>query len=68
MMTDSEIRVNGIKVLAESLGAVEGERFIALLSREPFDYTRWQRTLFEGQSVEALNDAAVAHRRANRVD
>lgn len=62
MMTDTEIRVRGITALSSSLGSVEAERFIALILREPFDYTRWQSTLFEGQSVDFLSDAASRHR------
>ena len=61
-MTDTEIRVKGITALSASLGSVEAERFIALILREPFDYTRWQRTLFEDQSVDAISAAAVRHR------
>lgn len=68
MMTDTEIRVKGIQALSTSLGSVEAERFIALILREPFDYTRWQHTLFEDQSVEAISDAAVRlrNRQADR--
>ena len=39
MMTDTEIKVKGVRVLAQYLGDVEAERFIALIQREPFDYT-----------------------------
>jgi len=63
MMTDSEIRAKGIRVLLSSLGSVEAERFIALIIREPFDYTRWQQSLFENHSVESLSDAATEHRK-----
>jgi len=62
MMTDTEIRVRGLAALSTSLGSVEAERFIALIQREPFDYTEWQRSLFEGHSVEALSDAATRYR------
>ena len=34
-----------MQVLDESLGLVEVARFIALLRREPFNYTEWQRGL-----------------------
>ncbi len=62
MMTDTEIRVKGIMALSASLGSVEAERFIALILREPFDYTLWQRTLFEDRSVAEINGAAMNHR------
>jgi hypothetical protein len=46
MNTDTEIRLKGLKALTEALGPVEAERFVALLLREPFDYTQWQRELW----------------------
>ncbi len=59
MMTDTELRVKGVQILTESLGSVEAERFIALVLREPFDYTQWQRTLWEDQSIEEISRAAM---------
>jgi hypothetical protein len=59
MMTDTEIRVKGVAVLSESLGSVEAERFIALILREPFDYTNWRQNLFEDQSIQDISEAAV---------
>lgn len=59
MITDTEIRVRGVRVLMESLGEVEAERFIALMQREPFDYTRWQRTLWADKTVEEISNAAM---------
>ena len=38
---------------------VDAERFITLISREPFDYTEWQRNLFEGMSVRELSKKAM---------
>ena len=61
-MTDTEIRVKGMTALSTSLGSVEAERFISLVLREPFDYTRWQSTLFRDQSLEALSESATKHR------
>jgi len=62
MMTDTEIRVKGMTALSASLSSVEAERFISLVLREPFDYTRWQSTLFKDQSLEALSESAAKHR------
>ena len=59
MITDTEVKIKGIKALTESLGSVGAERFIALIQREPFDYTKWQRTLWEGQSVEEVSRNAM---------
>lgn len=40
MITDTEIRSKGVQTLATHLGDVEMGRFIALIQREPFDYTK----------------------------
>jgi hypothetical protein len=64
MSTDTEIRVKGLKALNDALGQVEAERFVTLLLREPFDYTRWRRDLWADKSVDELSKAAMHHRRA----
>ena len=43
MITDTEIKSQGMKFLVKNLGIVEAERFIALIQREPFDYTEWKQ-------------------------
>jgi len=63
MRTDTQIRTEGLRALFNALGAVEAERFVALLLREPFDYTAWQRTLWPDKSVEEISEAAMAARR-----
>jgi hypothetical protein len=59
MYTEAAIRNKGMKVLIEHLGKVEAERFIASIIREPFDYTEWQKDLFENLSVRELSDLAM---------
>lgn len=59
MITDTEVRVKGVQALTNSPGSVGAERFIALIQREPFDYTKWQRTLWEDQSIEEISSAAM---------
>lgn len=60
-ITDNELRVRGFDVLAKTFGDVNAERFIALLNREPFDYTEWRKDrLFVGDTVDSLMDAAVS--------
>jgi hypothetical protein len=60
MNTDAMILSLGMKALIDKLGLVEAEKFISLIRKEPFDYTEWQRTLWEGQSVDDLFNAARA--------
>lgn len=45
MRTDTVVKTEGMKVLHDALGNVDAERFIALLLREPFDYTEWRSFL-----------------------
>ena len=54
MRSDTLIKSEGMRILAETLGIVEAERFITLVLREPFDYTEWQRTLYGGMNVKEL--------------
>jgi hypothetical protein len=62
MMTNTEIRLKGLQILAEYLGDVEAERFIALIQREPFDYTKWRQDMDEDLSIEEISNKAMALR------
>ena len=54
MKTDTLLREEGMRILSDNLGLVEAERFIALIIREPFDYTKWQQDLYSDMSLEDL--------------
>ncbi len=64
MRTDTQLRIDGIQVLINTFGSVEAERFISLIIREPFDYTRWQRLLWHDRSVKEISRAAMEYRRS----
>jgi hypothetical protein len=66
MITDAEIKVQGMKALNLALGEVGAEKFVTLLLRAPFDYTQWQRQLWPGKSVAELSQAAMQLRQAQR--
>lgn len=59
MVSDIEIMNRGILGLLEKLGVVETERFIAVINREQFDYTKWQRERFDNMSSDEFNNAAA---------
>jgi len=59
MRTDTEIKMAGFEVLSYNLGMVETERFIALIQREKFDYTKWRENLFKGLSGEEISKKAM---------
>jgi len=54
MRTDTALRCDGMKILVQHLGIVDAERFIYLVNKEPFDYTQFRHTLFEGMSLEDI--------------
>jgi hypothetical protein len=62
MLADTALRDTGMKVLKENLGLMEAERFVTLLLRESFDYTKWRGNFvkkFEGMSVEEVSKLAM---------
>jgi hypothetical protein len=62
MITDTEIKIRGIKTLIAALGELDAERFITLLLREPFDYTKWQRNLWSDKSIDEISHMAMRNR------
>lgn len=59
MKTDSEIKMLGIEILSRHLGMIEAERFVALIQRERFDYTKWRENLFEGLRGKEISKRAM---------
>ena len=43
-----------MRALTENLGPVQALRFLALVSREPFDYQEWRRQYFSQYDVDEL--------------
>ena len=58
MKTDIELRSDGMKLLRSQLGLVESERFLTLMLREPFDYTRWRQTQWNDETIATLAEKA----------
>jgi hypothetical protein len=53
-LTDEELRQQAVRALTETLGPVEALRFLALVSREPFDYQAWRREYFSQYDIDEL--------------
>ena len=67
MKTDTEIKIAGTMALLDALGKLQAERFIALITREPFDYTQWQKNMWSEKTIKELSNAAMNYRKkANR--
>ena len=54
MKTDTLLREEGMRILSDNLGLVEAERFIALITREPFNYTEWRQNLYDDMTLDDL--------------
>ena len=53
-LNEEELRRQAVRVLTEKLGPVDALRFLALVSREPFDYEQWRREYFSGYEMDEL--------------
>lgn len=62
MLTDTELKRKGLRVLIDNLGDVNAEKFISLISKEPFDYTIWQSQLWKDESVDFVSEKAMEDR------
>jgi hypothetical protein len=66
MNTDVVIRNTGMEALIEKLGILDAERFVMLIRRDAFDYTKWRENMFDDMTLEQLSQKAAEHRRARR--
>jgi len=65
MKTDNVIRLEAMRALVFTLGAVDAERFICMIKRDSFDYTEWQRGLWRDKTIEEIHTAATAFEKSN---
>lgn len=61
IMDDTEIRIKGIEILNQALGASGALRFLSLLHQEPTDYVEISKRLYAGQTVEEIFERARKH-------
>ena len=57
----AEIMSKGMKCLTEQLGIIDAERFVSIIIREKFDYTKWQREYFDGKTPEEISAEAAQY-------
>ena len=68
MINSTVLLDRGIRCLNNELGILEAERFVALLLREPFDYTEWRKdNLFVGMSIDEIIDEADKYCKKNDI-
>ena len=59
MINSTVLLDRGIRCLNNELGLIDAERFVALIIREPFDYTEWRKNnLFVDMGVDEIIDEA----------
>ena len=54
-----ELMSKGMQCLRDNLWDIESERFIAIILREKFDYTKWQQNLYRNMDAAEIVNAAV---------
>jgi len=62
VITDIEIKLKGMALLSEYLGDVEATRFIALMQREPFDYSLWRQEIDGDLDLREISRRAMVYR------
>ena len=67
MRADTALRVDAMNLLIKGLGEVEAERFIYLVKREQFDYTEWQRDLWNDKTIDEIFSLAADREKARMV-
>ncbi len=63
MKTDSEIKYEGMNTLLKYMDNLDAERFITLIKRENFDYTKWRQNLFIGMTGHEISKAAMEYQK-----
>jgi len=61
MSNTMEIYDRGLACLIEKLGVLGTEQFIAVVKRESFDYTKWQREYFDSMPEGEFTKAAAEY-------
>jgi|CXWL01.1.fsa_nt_gi hypothetical protein len=59
-LADAVLRERGLAALEEDLGPVQALRFLAMISRQPFDYQNWRRQAFDGMTLSEILSQASA--------
>ncbi len=61
MISDTEIKENGLRILFANMDSIEVERFIVLIKTDTFDYVRFRENLWEDIPLRKLYENAANH-------
>ncbi len=64
-LSTSELLKNGMKCLTEKLGLINAEKFISIIIKEKFDYTKWQETYFNNIDSEQFDKELLKYSEEN---
>jgi hypothetical protein len=59
MRSEVALRVEAMAILIKKLGEIDAERFITIVKSDNFDYTEWQRNLWNGKSIDEIHHMAT---------
>lgn len=68
MKSETTLRLEAMNILVEKLGIVDAERFIDFVKRDNFDYTEWQRDLWEDKTIDEINEMAIKFQKEKRLN
>ena len=68
IQSESALRLESMNLLIKHLGAVNAERFVNSIKSDHFDYTRWQRNLWNDQSIDEIHNEAARFYHAHHSD
>lgn len=58
MLNETELRLEGVRLLLKGLGDLDTERFISIINEGNFDYTAWHQNIFGDKSIDELHQLA----------
>ncbi|MDR2754480.1 MAG: hypothetical protein LBC20_02125 [Planctomycetaceae bacterium] len=58
--SETALRAEAMNILVEHLGALNTERFINSILKDQFDYTEWQRNLWDDKTIKKIHQEATA--------
>jgi hypothetical protein len=59
MRTETVLKMEAIDLLLKTFGVIETERFITSIKNNNFDYTEWQKNLWNDKSLEEIHNMAT---------
>lgn len=61
LLNTADIIDKGLQCLTEHIGVLETEQFIAVIMREKFDYTKWQREFYDSMETGEFHKKNVEY-------